>query len=204
MVQLRSMKRLPTLVAGGLAAALLLAGGSHGQSRHEAPRGGPVGHGYGGGERGGGPGYGYGGPRGYAPAPSRGYGEDYAPPRSRGDYGYGRPPPGYGEPRGYRPQNTPYRPSYSSYPPAGYRQNSLGADWREQQEEARAGVRQGQMAPLGRVIQGIGRRSAGRPLDAGIEYQGSRAVYRVRWMTAHGRRVDYIVDAATGAVLGEH
>ena len=108
---------------------------------------------------------------------------------------------------GYRPAP----PAYARYP--GYeargpypapRQNSLGADWREQQEEARSGVRMGQMAPLGRVIEGIGRHSAGRPLDAGIEYQNGRPAYRVRWMTTHGRRVDYIVDAATGAILAEH
>jgi uncharacterized membrane protein YkoI len=57
------------------------------------------------------------------------------------------------------------------------------------------------MAPLGHVMEGISRRTPGRPLDAGIEYQGGRAVYRVRWMTNRGRRIDYIVDAATGAVL---
>ena len=57
------------------------------------------------------------------------------------------------------------------------------------------------MAPLGRVIEGIRRRIPGRQLDAGIEYRGERPVYRVRWVTAHGRRVDYIVDAATGAIL---
>jgi uncharacterized membrane protein YkoI len=60
------------------------------------------------------------------------------------------------------------------------------------------------MAPLGSVIAGIGRRSAGRPLDAGIEYQGARPVYRVRWLMNNGRRVDYLVDAATGQILSEH
>jgi len=79
--------------------------------------------------------------------------------------------------------------------------NSLDADWREQQYEARWGVRRGEMKPLGRVIEGIGRRTPGRQLDAGIEYEGGRAVYRVRWITTRGRRIDYIVDAATGAIL---
>jgi uncharacterized membrane protein YkoI len=87
-------------------------------------------------------------------------------------------------------------PGLSGRPP-----NSLGADWREQQDEARWGVRRGEMKPLGRVIEGIGRRTPGRQLDAGIEYEGGRAVYRVRWITTHGRRIDYIVDAATGAIL---
>ncbi len=82
--------------------------------------------------------------------------------------------------------------------------NSLGSDWRQQQEEARFGVKRGRMAPLGQVIGEINRRAPGRQLDAGIEDIGGRPVYRVRWMTANGRRVDYIVDAATGAILGEH
>lgn len=106
-----------------------------------------------------------------------------------------RPFPGPGRP----PPQGPYGPGANSPPGA----NSLGADWREQQDEARQGVRHGQLAPLGRVIEGIGRRAPGRQLDTGIEYQGDRPVYRVRWVTAHGRRVDYIVDAATGAILSE-
>jgi uncharacterized membrane protein YkoI len=52
-------------------------------------------------------------------------------------------------------------------------------------------------------MEGIGQRTPGRPLDAGIEDMGGRTVYRVRWITTHGRRIDYIVDAATGAVLSE-
>jgi uncharacterized membrane protein YkoI len=59
------------------------------------------------------------------------------------------------------------------------------------------------MAPLELVIANIQRRAPGRQLDSGIEYAGARQVYRVRWLTRHGRRVDFIVDAATGQVLGE-
>ena len=131
--------------------------------------------------------------------PMRGFG---------GEYGRGRPH----EFGGPLQRSMPYRLAppgfYRSPPPGLYRPpprgaNSLGADWREQQDEARQGVRHGQWAPLGRVIQGIGRRAPGRQLDTGIEYHAGRPVYRVRWVTAHGRRVDYIVDAATGAILGE-
>lgn len=82
--------------------------------------------------------------------------------------------------------------------------NSLGGDWRDQQDEARFGVNQGRLAPLNRVIDSINRRAAGRQLDAGIEYMGNRAVYRVRWMTNDGRRIDYLVDAATGTIMSEH
>jgi hypothetical protein len=125
----------------------------------------------------------------------QGYGARPAP------QGYGARPrnPGYG-PGGFPPE--PAGRYGGPYPGPGARgPNSLGADWRQQQDEARQGVRQGQLAPLGRVIGGIARRTPGRQLDAGIEYMGERPVYRVRWMTANGRRIDYIVDAATGAIL---
>jgi uncharacterized membrane protein YkoI len=65
----------------------------------------------------------------------------------------------------------------------------------------RQGVRQRRLMPLGQVIAEINARSPGRQLDAGLEYQGDRPIYRVRWMTRDGRRVDYLIDAATGAIL---
>jgi uncharacterized membrane protein YkoI len=79
--------------------------------------------------------------------------------------------------------------------------DSLGADWGAQQDEARAGVRQGRYVPLARVIEEIRRRTGGHQLDAGLEQANGRAVYRVRWATADGRRIDYIVDASTGAII---
>ena len=191
------MSRFFAPLAGLLIAATLVGAGvaqvrpgypsgppAHAPSYAPAPRGGPS----------------------YAPAPrAPNYGARQTPP------GYGaRPtPPGYGRPTaprqtgpGYDPRGYPPRP-----PEAGYQRpypngpNSLGANWREQQDEARQGVRQGQYAPLGRVIRGIQSRTPGRQLDAGIEYMGGRPVYRVRWMTARGQRMDYMVDAATGAIL---
>lgn len=106
----------------------------------------------------------------------------------------------------YRPYfpvaRPPQRRVYAPLPdPRFGPPNSLGAGWAQQQDEARMGVRRGAMAPLSHVVEGISQRTPGRPLDAGIEYQGGRAVYRVRWITNRGRRIDYIVDAATGAVL---
>jgi hypothetical protein len=81
------------------------------------------------------------------------------------------------------------------------RPNSLGADFRLQQDEARNGVRKHQLMPLGRVIEQVGVRTPGKQLDTGLEYQGARAIYRVRWMTRDGRRIDYLIDAVTGAIL---
>lgn len=80
--------------------------------------------------------------------------------------------------------------------------DSLGADWRPQQDEARRGVRQGRMMPLEQVAPRLNRRAPGRLLDAGIESRGGQTLYRVRWQAADGRRIDYLVDAATGVIVG--
>ncbi|AAK24731.1 hypothetical protein EIB18_14675 [Caulobacter vibrioides] len=77
------------------------------------------------------------------------------------------------------------------------RPDSLGADWRQQQDQARGGVQSGRLVPLSRVIEMIGRRVPGRVLDAGLEGDN----YRVRWAAADGRRIDFIVDAQTGQIL---
>jgi hypothetical protein len=108
-----------------------------------------------------------------------------------------------------RPRGDPYRNRRNPYdgpPPFDVRdhpRNSLGLGWRQQQDEARQGVRQGRYVPLSRVLPELRRRSPGRQLDAGLE-QGfdGRPVYRVRWGAANGRRIDYIIDAQTGQVIG--
>lgn len=82
------------------------------------------------------------------------------------------------------------------------RSDSLGSNWRPQQDEARSGVRQGRMIPLESIAPRLNRRAPGRLLDAGIESRGGLPVYRVRWQAADGRRIDYLVDAATGMIIG--
>ena len=79
--------------------------------------------------------------------------------------------------------------------------SSLGAGWRQQQNEARDAVRRGKHVPLPQVLDTLRRRTPGRILDSGIEEHGGRAMYRVRWAAADGRRIDYLVDAETGAVV---
>jgi Peptidase propeptide and YPEB domain len=184
------MKTLAALIlslAMAAPAAPSLAQAWHG---HGGQRGGPeAGRGRPGGGPGGGPGAegpgGYGGPRG-------GY------PDARG--GYAAPRGGYPDPRGPYPDP---RGGYGYPAPYGERRgpDSLGADWGGQQDEVRAGVRQGRYIGLGRVIGSIRQRTPGHQLDAGLEQWGGRAVYRVRWAEPGGRRVDYIVDAQSGAIL---
>jgi len=128
------------------------------------------------------------GPDGNGPPGQRGRGEGeaYVPPGQRGR-GYPAPAPyglpvgqmlGFGQPRGWQG----------------------GGD----QNEARRAVREGRHVSLGQAIEAIRRRTPGRQLDAEMEPgPGGRHVYRVRWATADGRRIDYIVDAETGAIIGE-
>ncbi len=81
-------------------------------------------------------------------------------------------------------------------------QDSLGADWRQQQGEARAKVKAGAHVPLEKAVAAVRARTPGRLLDAGIETGADgRSVYRVRWAAADGRRIDFMVDAATGQIL---
>ena len=68
-------------------------------------------------------------------------------------------------------------------------------------DEPPPGTELPRMASLGWVIGKIGRRSPGRQLDAEVDYMDGRPVYRVFWLTVHGRRMDYLVDARTGVIL---
>jgi uncharacterized membrane protein YkoI len=79
--------------------------------------------------------------------------------------------------------------------------DSLGGGYGGQQDQARQGVKQGRLLPLGQIIREINKRDPGYQLDAGLEQQGGRDVYRVRWASSNGRRKDYIVDATSGAIL---
>ena len=110
----------------------------------------------------------------------------------------GRPRPDRMPDGGFRDRPDAIAPQPDFRP----RRDSLGAGWRQQQEEARRAVRSGRFVPLSRVVPNLQRRFPGRQLDAGIEddWQG-RPVYRVRWAATNGRRIDFIVDARTGAIL---
>ncbi|MGZ3367605.1 MAG: PepSY domain-containing protein [Caulobacteraceae bacterium] len=156
------------------------------ERREERGRGGERGEGRGG-ERG----EGRGGYRAqpYAPAP-RGYA--YPEPEPGYRYPQAPPPQAYAPPPAYAPPRT-----YGYAPGAP---NSLGPGWRPQQPEAR---RQGNV-PLGQVMNNIRRGTPGRLLDAGVEPgPDGRPTYRVRWAATGGRRIDFIVDAATGAIIGQ-
>jgi hypothetical protein len=132
-------------------------------------------------------------PRQAYPAPSYGGGPAYGSPAPYPGAVY-PPGPVYAPPPGYA---YPYQP-----PPPGYAANSLGAQWGQQQDQARSGVRRGGLMPLGQVVQRVNQVARGRILDAGLEPgPDGRPAYRVRWAATGGRRMDFIVDAVSGAIL---
>ena len=109
-------------------------------------------------------------------------------PIGRGQGGPVEGPPPYGPP-----------PRYVSPPPRRPYDAPMG--WRAAPRPP-PGIEGPQpSASLGWVIQSIQRRSPGRQLDSNIDYRDGRPVYRVRWLTVHGRRMDYLVDAETGVIL---
>jgi hypothetical protein len=103
-------------------------------------------------------------------------------------------------PQPYRGEPQPFRGPPAG--PPGWQGDSLGAGWGPQQDEVRQGVRQRRFVPLGQAIESIRRRGPGRELDAGLEQFEGRPAYRVRWAAPDGRRIDYMVDAESGAILG--
>jgi hypothetical protein len=139
----------------------------------------------------------------YRAAPSR------APPRAAYPWAYGGPratyPPNpYGPPPGAIYGGRTYPPPYP--PPSGYGLppgEGFGGNWRAEQDEVRRAVRDGRHVPLSQAIAAVRRRTPGHVLDAGMQGgPDGRTQYRLRWATNDGRRIDYLVDAATGAVVG--
>ncbi len=79
---------------------------------------------------------------------------------------------------------------------------SLGAG-RDDQDQARAAVRAGRLIPLSRIIPSISARTPGRLLNATVGDQGGRPAYFVQWQKKDGRVVVFVVDAESGAMIGQ-
>ena len=79
---------------------------------------------------------------------------------------------------------------------------ALGAG-RGDQDQARAAVRAGRQIPLARDIQMIAARTQGRLLNATVGDQGGRPAYFVQGQKPDGRVVVFVVDAESGAMIGQ-
>jgi uncharacterized membrane protein YkoI len=60
------------------------------------------------------------------------------------------------------------------------------------------------LVPLNQVIGQIRRSTPGRLLDASGPEGGMRPVYRVRWQADSGQRIDFVIDAQSGAIIGRN
>lgn len=76
------------------------------------------------------------------------------------------------------------------------------ADRRSDQNEAREGVREGRILPLGKVLANVYQRFPGRLLDAQLVSGGGRQIYLIKLMRANGVVALVSADAATGRILG--
>ena len=61
----------------------------------------------------------------------------------------------------------------------------------------------GGQVPLSRVLAMIAQRTPGRPLNTTLGESGGRPAYFVQWLMSNGRVVVFIVDAESGAVMGQ-
>lgn len=86
--------------------------------------------------------------------------------------------------------------------PSGLRPGEDGRGASEQQQAAR-GVQNGVFVQMAQVSSALNRRTPGEMQDATL-VNGDRPVYRVRWKTSDGKRIDYVIDARTGSVLSSN
>lgn len=71
------------------------------------------------------------------------------------------------------------------------------------QDEARAAVRAGRQISFGQVIAAISARTPGRHLNMTQGEHRGRPAYFVQWQMPDGAVVVFIVDAESGAILGQ-
>lgn len=55
--------------------------------------------------------------------------------------------------------------------------------------------------PLSEIEAIIARQYPGHRLEAKLDQQDGKTVYRIAWSADPGRRIDFVVDAQTGAIL---
>jgi uncharacterized membrane protein YkoI len=71
-------------------------------------------------------------------------------------------------------------------------------------ESARQSAAEGQIIPLRDILRNLKDRFTGRQLDANLYSDGAGGqYYEIQWLTDAGQRIDFRVDARTGAILSQ-
>ncbi|HPF24631.1 MAG: PepSY domain-containing protein [Hyphomonas sp.] len=81
---------------------------------------------------------------------------------------------------------------------------ALAQDWMNQFSpgQARDSRAQGKTVPLSQIFSGLKREYGGYQLSADLYDKGNgKAVYEIDWMTGDGRKMHFVVDAQSGAIL---
>lgn len=80
---------------------------------------------------------------------------------------------------------------------------AMAQDWKNSWSpgQARDSVREGKTVPLSQIFQNLQRQYGGYQLGADLFDRGGNPQYRIDWMTGDGRKMRFIVDARTGAIL---
>lgn len=60
-----------------------------------------------------------------------------------------------------------------------------------------------QRTPLYQIVQRLERRVGGQMLDARLVEGGRGEMYVIKWLTDDGRKIEFLVDAQSGAVLDQ-
>jgi uncharacterized membrane protein YkoI len=68
--------------------------------------------------------------------------------------------------------------------------------------QARDSRNQGHTVPLSQIFNNLKRQYGGYQLSADLYDKGNgKSVYEIDWMTGDGRKMHFVVDAQTGAIL---
>ncbi|MDO8330110.1 MAG: PepSY domain-containing protein [Fluviicoccus sp.] len=76
------------------------------------------------------------------------------------------------------------------------------ASGREDHEQARQALEAGQIQPLSRILERVGRLYPGQVLEVELEREQGRWLYEIKLLLPDGRLLKAEVDARSGEVLG--
>lgn len=101
------------------------------------------------------------------------------------------------------PATADAQPQQGRYAQRGAQERQDGP--RPQRQDDRPAAAPMRLVSLNQVISQIQRSTPGRLLDASPPEPGSaRPTYRIRWQADSGQRIDFIVDAQSGAIVGRN
>lgn len=97
-------------------------------------------------------------------------------------------------------QPRPQAPPPKAQPPRESPPRDQGQSNRDRPEPPQPS----RLVSLNQAVDSVRRSTPGHLLDASPPSGGSRPVYVIRWQADSGQRIDFVVDAQTGAIVGRN